>query len=63
MLFGPNIHPERQKLRLIQLISQDTPLPPTKMGSGFVFFCGMSRTAPSRGKFFWSRRRIRPWHS
>lgn len=38
MLFGPNIHPERQKLRLIQLISQDTPLPPTKMGSGFVFF-------------------------
>lgn len=35
MLFGPNIRPERQKLRLIQLISQDTPSTPCADGQRF----------------------------
>lgn len=35
MLFGPNIRPERQKLRLIQLISQDTPSAPCADGQRF----------------------------
>ncbi len=35
MLFGPNIRPERQKLRLIQLISQDTPSTPCADGQHF----------------------------
>lgn len=38
MLFGPNIHPERQKLRLIQLISQDTPSTPNQDGQRFCVF-------------------------
>ncbi len=35
MLFGHNIRPERQKLRLIQLISQDTPSTPCADGQHF----------------------------
>lgn len=35
MLFGPNLRPERQKLRLIQLISQDTPSTPCEDGQRF----------------------------
>lgn len=35
MLFGPDLSPERQKLRLIQLISQDTPSTPNQDGRHF----------------------------
>ena len=43
MLFGPNLRPERQKLRLIQLISQDTPSTPCEDGQRF---CVLLRYEP-----------------
>ena len=43
MLFGPNLSPERQKLRLIQLISQDTPSTPCEDGQRF---CVLLRYEP-----------------
>lgn len=43
MLFGPDLSPERQKLRLIQLISQDTPSTPCEDGQRF---CVLLRYEP-----------------
>ena len=43
MLFGPNLRPERQKLLLIQLISQDTPSTPCEDGQRF---CVLLRYEP-----------------